>query len=342
MRIAVVYSLPTSHYLHTKYAVTEEDTHESAEEVAEALVAKGYNNPFLFPVFADHLEIIAGIQADLIFNLIEWTGPDLPAGIAATARIEKRGLPFTGATSVNYARMADKATHKEDLTRIGSPTPAYQVFQTGFEKLEKLPYPLIIKLTLEHCSIGIDASSIVWSQPELTLLVAKKIAEFKQPVLAEEFIPGVELQVTCLETEVGLKMLPPAEIYYKSKNSATQFLTYSSRWEEDHPEYNQSGVRLAKLDAALLKKIENICFQAFITLKYRDYARFDLRLRGQDVYILEANCNPGLGDSDEYGMTVSYKALGMTFADFIDEIVKSCLRRFKIKQSPETSAESES
>ena len=38
---------------------------------------------------------------------------------------------------------------------------------------------------------------------------------------------------------------------------------------------------------------------------------------------------PGLDDDPEYGITVSYKAIGMTFADFIREIILSCLRRFK-------------
>lgn len=337
MHIAVVYSLPTSHYLHTKYAVTEEDTRDSAEEVAEALVASGHK-PVLVPVAADHLSVIDDIQSDLIFNLIEWTGPDLHSGIDGTARIEKRGLPFTGATSSNYARMADKVTHKQDLTRIGSPTPPYQVFRNGLEPLENLSYPLIVKPSLEHCSIGLDSSSIAHNPEELRQIVKNQLQTFHQPIIAEEYIVGREFQVTLLETVRGLLVLPPAEVYFKSHQSEKQFLSYSGRWDEDHPDYNQSGVRVTALDSQLTAKITDICRHTFLTLKYRDYARFDLRVRDSDVYILEANCNPGLGDSDEYGMTLSYRAVGMTFADFVDEVVKSCLRRFSIQ--PEISAAS--
>ena len=32
-------------------------------------------------------------------------------------------------------------------------------------------------------------------------------------------------------------------------------------------------------------------------------------------------------DSDEYGMTVSYRAVGMTFADFVWAIVESAIKR---------------
>jgi D-alanine-D-alanine ligase-like ATP-grasp enzyme len=62
---------------------------------------------------------------------------------------------------------------------------------------------------------------------------------------------------------------------------------------------------------------------------FRDYTRLDIRTRGNDVYILEANSNPGLGDHEEYGMTLSYKAVGMTFADIVTSILDSTMRRFK-------------
>ncbi len=75
--------------------------------------------------------------------------------------------------------------------------------------------------------------------------------------------------------------------------------------------------------------MDAVARDTFTRLSFRDYARLDIRVRDEDIFILEANSNPGLDDDPEYGITVSYKAIGMTFADFMWEIIQSCLRRFK-------------
>ncbi len=329
MRIAVVYSLPTENILHTKYKVTDEDTGEAAREVQEALSTKGYDS-FLVPVAADNLGVIDQVGADLIFNLIEWTGADLPRAIAACRRIEARGLPFTGATSDIYQLTANKVTMKQALIAAKLPTAAYQVFVTGEEKVDPgLKYPLLIKPALEHCSIGLTTEAVVNDQSELRPKVLTRIGQFHEPMVVEEFVEGREFQVTLLETNNGILVLPPAEILFS--NSATAaFLTFSGRWEDESVDYGLSRVEVAQLSQKLLAHMSEVSVRAFLALKLRDYARLDVRLRAEQMVILEANCNPGLGDSDEYGMTLSYQALGLTFADFIVKIVESATRRFQI------------
>ena len=121
-------------------------------------------------------------------------------------------------------------------------------------------------------------------------------------------------------------MLPPAEILFYG-GGGPQFLTYESRWDESHPDYDASTVEVAKLSLHQLKYLEKICLEAFRAFGFRDYSRIDIRMRGDTFYILEANANPGLGDDEDYGMTVSYKAAGMTFSDFMWEIVQAALRK---------------
>ena len=104
-------------------------------------------------------------------------------------------------------------------------------------------------------------------------------------------------------------------------------LTYDSRWTEKTADYAASHVVLLKLSAGLQMAIESVARSTFTQLDFRDYARLDIRTRGNTVFILEANSNPGLSDSDEYGMTLSYKACGMTFADFVWAIVESAMKR---------------
>lgn len=327
-RIAVVYSLPTKRALAGPYADTEQDTVDSAEEVFAAIKEKGAS-PALVPISEDTIGAILKIRADCIVNLIDWTGLDLPLSDAAFTAIEHTGIPFTGATRENYLTTSDKILMKKALDAQHLPTARWQIFDVGNEQVrDDFTYPVIVKLALEHCSIGLTHDAVVNDARALGKRVSERIKTFGEPVIAEEFIIGREFQVTALETVRGIRVLPPAEIVFKTTGPES-LLTYDGRWNEATNDYNSSGVTLPKLTPLLAKNIDIVTKKTFSKLGFRDYARLDIRTRGTSVYILEANSNPGLSDSDEYGMTVSYRALGMTFADFVWAIVQSAMRRFK-------------
>lgn len=326
--IAVLYSLPTKRALSSPFADTEEDTVDSAQEVFAALTIKGAR-PFMVPVAEDALAKIADIRADCIVNLIDWTGLDLPLSDAAFTAIEHTGIPFTGATRQNYLTTSDKILMKKALDAEGLPTARWQLFELGTEPVRlRFRYPVIIKLALEHCSIGLTHDAVVHSDRELSIRVRERIRTFGEPVIAEEFIIGREFQVTVLETRDGIRVLPPAEITFDTQGPES-LLTWESRWVETAADYQSSRVTLPVLPRPLEHIILRTASETFTRLGFRDYMRLDIRTRENDVCILESNSNPGLSDSDEYGMTVSYKAVGWTFADFVWEIVNSSWRRFK-------------
>ncbi len=326
LRIAVVYSEATKRSLSGRFTATEEDTKESAQEVMQALASKGFDAA-LHPVSEDDIfHSIRSVRAACIFNLVEWTGLDLPLADTAFAEIERTGIPFTGASRHNYVTTTDKATMKRALDAIGVATPRWQVFMTGKEPIRTdFAYPVIVKLAREHCSIGLTHDAVVYDSLELKIRVLDRIQRFSQPVLVEEFIYGRELQITCLETDRGIQILPSAEVVY---DADIPFLTYESRWDERHPDYQKSHMQRANLTDHELQSLQQISRTTFSSLGFHDYNRLDVRLRAGTIYVLEANANPGLGDSDEYGMTISYKAAGMTFEDFVEAIVLSCMRRF--------------
>ncbi len=326
--IAVVYSLPTKRALASPYADTEQDTMDSAEEVFAALKEKGAH-PVLVPIDEDSIPAIAKIRADCIVNLIEWTGLDLPLSDVAFTAIEHTGIPFTGATRENYLTTSDKILMKKALDAHSLPTARWQFFEIGTEPIRKdFHYPVIIKLAFEHCSIGLTHDAVVTTEEALRKRIQERITTFGEPVITEEFIAGREFQVTVLETSRGVSVLPPAEIVFDSYGPES-LLTYESRWEEATADYASSRVALAELSPSLAAAINGVARKTFKCLEFRDYARLDIRMRHEDVCILESNSNPGLSDSDEYGMTVSYKAAGMTFSDFVWTIVGSAMRRFK-------------
>ena len=332
MKIAIIYSLPTRRVKETPYLATDEDTKDSAEEVSEVLQTKGVQTT-LVPVSEDAIDLFKTIGADVIFNLIEWDGFDTPLTLKAMGILESLNIPYTGSSIKAIEIVSDKVKMKETLDVNKLPTARWQIFTHGDEPVRPdFHYPIILKLAWEHCSVGLTKDAIVTSPESLTAAVKERIRIFKQPVYGEEFISGREFQVTILEEKKGLRVLPPAEITF-TKHGTDAFLTYESRWNDEHPDYDTSSVRKADLTPTLIQKLYRIAHKTYKAFDFHDYARLDIRCRDEDVYILEANANPGLGDDEDYGMTVSYKAAGMTFADFCWEVVESCLRRFNQRTS---------
>ncbi|HLD25097.1 MAG TPA: hypothetical protein VJB96_04245 [Patescibacteria group bacterium] len=327
MNITVLYNKPSDRFAtDATHKAAEEDTEHSAKEVAAALTSKGAHVT-LVSVTEHAIDIaVNGITADLVFNLIEWTGVDTQLALKVFDAMSARGLHYTGATKENYHDTCDKIITKRLCQRYGLPTAKWQEFKTRKETPEIDTYPVIVKVSNEHSSVGITKDAIAHNAQELADIVKRRIDEYHQPVFAETFLTGREFQVTLLEQE-GLVVLPPAEIVY-GKNTDVPLLTYESRWNERHSDYKNSDVELAKLTPFLLEKLTRMSQTAFTAFGFRNYARFDIRCDEHEIpYFLELNSNPGLGDDPDYGMTVSYKAAGMTFSDFVWKIVQSARRR---------------
>ncbi len=334
MNITVLYNKPAKRFIkNSTHVVAEEDTEESAREVADALKEKGAK-PTLVALTEDTIDsVIAGLPSDLIFNLIEWTGVDTPYAVKTYDCINARGLPYTGATLETYLLSCDKSLMKKRLDEVGLPTARWQLFLSGNEQVRTdFHFPLIVKVSSEHSSVGLSKEAIVNDAKNLINIVKKRLAEYQQPVYAEEFLTGREFQVTLLERLSGLTVLPISEVRY-TNGTDVPFLTYASRWDASHTDYQNSDVILAKLIPELKEKLEEMSIRAFTNFGYRDYARFDIRCQNKEPLFLEINSNPGLSDDEEYGMTVSYKALGLTFADFVWEIVQSSLDRWYSKNT---------
>lgn len=331
MNITVLYNKPTKRFdKNVTFIDAEEDTEYSAKEVADALKEKGAN-PTLVALTETTIDtVIASLPTDLIFNLIEWTGVDTPYAVQTYDAMDARGLHYTGATKESYLLSCDKSLMKKRLDEAGLVTARWQLFLSGNEQVRTdFHFPLIVKVSSEHSSVGLSKDAIVNDGVQLLTIVKKRLARYRQPVYAEEFLSGREFQVTLLERASGLTVLPISEVRY-TKGTDVPFLTYASRWDAEHTDYQNSDVILATLSVELKEKLEKMSIRAFTTFGYRDYARFDVRCKDDEPMFLEINSNPGLSDDAEYGMTVSYKAIGMTFADVVWEIVQSALRRMKM------------
>ena len=155
MNIAILYTLPTKRAKASAFIDTDEDTIESAGEVAKAIRDKG-STPILVGLSEDAIEkTIREIKADCIVNLIDWTGLDLPLSLHAMDILESIGVSFTGASRKAFELGADKITMKRHLDEHNLPTPRWQLFTTGQEEIRKdFTYPVIVKLAKDSGALG--------------------------------------------------------------------------------------------------------------------------------------------------------------------------------------------
>jgi D-alanine-D-alanine ligase-like ATP-grasp enzyme len=94
-------------------------------------------------------------------------------------------------------------------------------------------------------------------------------------------------------------------------------------------EYSKSSARAAVLDENINTKIIKVAEKVYNNFGGRDYPRLDIRMRGEEIFVLEINNNPGIDFSDDSGFGVSGKAAGFTYQSILKHIVENCWYRFR-------------
>ncbi|TVM02897.1 MAG: hypothetical protein CV087_07970 [Candidatus Brocadia sp. WS118] len=316
--VAIVYSTASARAQQTDYAATDDDTAYVANKVREALETKQLRVQMV-PVTEENIATLKDLLTDVVFNLIEWTGKDVDLSKQVFKHLRKLNIPITGASEKNFMETTDKIVAKRLFKKYGIPTPEAQAFVTGDEPISTtLPFPVIVKPATEHGSIGLTRSAVVSSSRDLQAVVKNQITQHTQPALAEEFIEGRELLVYLYENRGTLMVLPIEEILFANDKTLT-FQTYESKWDPNHNDFANTVVTLAQLNPKELAEVKRVAKRVFKKLGFRGYGRIDIRLRHGTPYVLEANANPNIYDSDEDQIP------GIAFPDFVFEIVMSAL-----------------
>lgn len=288
------------------------DTQNSALIVCDELENAGYDVQMV-GIFPTEINEIKKIRAELVFNLVEWAGVNTEYGVRTAKILERMKIPFTGSGSWGYLLSCNKLKMKKEMRKNKIPTPG-------------LRYPAIVKPSMEHCGIGIDQKSVVKNESEMKDRMRKLRDKFHQPMIAEEFIDGRELQVTILERNGRPWVLPAAEVVFDSPGTV---LSYEMKWVEKSKEYDQAHMEAAKLDQKMVIDIEKLAKKCYLKLGGRDYPRLDIRVREKEIFVLEINNNPGLDWDLDSGMGVSARLAGFkSYAELLIHIVENAYLRF--------------
>jgi len=340
-RVGFTYNVKREHHAHGQATQGTSEDHnaewdppETIIAIANALARQGHIVVHL-EATQDLPRVLAEADVDLIFNIAEGVeGRNREAQVPALC--ELLGIPYTGSDSATLAIALDKALCKKVLLQHDILTPAYQVMDTGRERLSSdLKFPLIVKPNAEGSSKGIGSASVVDNEEELRATVARIIDLYRQPALVEEYIKGREFTVGLLGDKRP-RVLPPMEIRFKDDDNDRPVYDFKVKQEWEKHVYYECP---AKVSDAELKAIEKIARATFWALDCRDVARVDLRMAEDGrLYVLEVNPLPGL-TPDYSDLVLISKGIGMDYDQLVGEVMAGGLRRLRDKRREEREAE---
>lgn len=307
----------------------------SAMAIADALAQTGVATELVgihgTDLFAT-AQAMAGRGPDLVFNLCESLSGDSRNETLVPGVFELLGLPYTGSDALALGSCLHKDRAKDILRGRGVPTPPARLL-TGEADLDdpdlaRLDYPWFLKLVHEDASVGIEADNLVRDHAALVRRARIMMAEWKQPVLAERYVEGREVNVGILGNGADLQILPLHEIDFSSMPAdRPRIVSYAAKWDEHHVDYvGTKPVPMRDATPALRAHIEQVARQAWTALGLRDYGRVDVRIdaSGQPLVI---DVNPNCDISPDAGAARAAAVAGLDYPRFIRAIADSAWRR---------------
>jgi len=249
------------------------------------------------------------------------------------AMLEMLGIPYTGSGPCTQAITLDKRRKKEILGFHNIPTPRFQLFVTGSEKIDpELRFPLFIKPNAEGSSKGIRNNSIAKNAKEMRERVRELMKVYNEPILAEEYLPGREFTVGLLGND-NPKVLPIVEITFdylpKDINRVDSF---EVKWYWDSPSNPIDPVVCpAKISRELEEQIRKVALDTYRVLGCVDMTRMDIRLDANGVpNVIDVNAIPGLmpDPKENSRFPKACYTLGMTYEDIITSILFAAMKRY--------------
>ncbi len=261
----------------------------------------------------------------IVFNWCEGYA-DRPWDYAGVAdELDQLKYAYTGASAWTLRMTQDKRTVRTLLHNAHVPIPA----GTEARRIQDLAwstFPAIVKPIDQHGSYGIDEHAVVEDERELKQRVEYVLDTFKCPALLEEFIAGRELQVTVLGNEAAA-VLPAVEVVFVNETDpGQQIYSYDMKYSPDV--WATHGVRFicpTMMTVEARQQVAAACVQAFHAVRGRDYARFDLRLRGDQPYVIDVNPNPDI--NSESVVTMSAQSAGLSYTDLIARLADLAAER---------------
>jgi len=251
----------------------------------------------------------------------------------AASILDTLQIPYTGSNPFTLSLCIDKIRVKKLLSYHNIPTPKWDyAYSINDDIRTDLKYPLIIKPANTDNSIGITNESVVTNRKELIRQLEKVLVEFKRPALIEEYIEGDEYDVSILGSEEDdIRVLPLSRsIFDKMPEGYWHIFPFEAKYSDNS--IYKTGISIQRppknISKKLIQLLSEIALDTYNILDCHDYGRIEIRVdEHNNPYVLELNPNPSIGK----GCCVPEvaKLIGMDYGDFIEEIIRLAIKRYK-------------
>lgn len=278
------------------------------------------------------LDEVRAARPELVFNLCESMAGDARHEPTVVGLLELFGIPYTGADLLALASCLHKQRTKDVLIAHGIPTPPHRFLADlaalDDPALDRLDYPWFVKLAHEDASIGITEANLVTSPAALRSRASALMRDYRQPVLAERYVDGRELNVSLIGNAGELTVLPLHEIdFAEMPADRPRIVSYAAKWDEHHVDFaGTKPVPLREASPALIAAAERVARGAWHAIGLRDYGRVDLRIDAAGApWVIDINPNPDI--SPDAGLVRAARLAGMSYPQLISHLAGVARRR---------------
>ncbi len=273
LKIGVTYDL-RSDYRALGYGeeeTAEFDAEETIAAICDALAELGHTTERIGGVRSLTERLAQGARWDAVFNICEGL-----KGVSREAQVpsllEAYDIPYVFSDPLTLSLCLDKAMTKRVLRDAGVPTAAFALIESETDIAKViLPFPLFLKPVSEGSGKGVNARSRVDDAAALDSVARDLLAQFRQPVLVEEFLPGREFTIGITGTGDNAAVLGILEIVPGEKYIGHGYgFENKSGWEDK--------LQVIPADDAQAHAAADVALAAWRALRCRDGGRADVRL----------------------------------------------------------------
>lgn len=182
---------------------------------------------------------------------------------------------------------------------------------------------LIIKPIHEAASIGVSEKSCFTYTNESNGIISDASRIFKQPIIAEQFIDGYEVEVPILIDVNGFHSIGPVGISISGeKYLGKQILSYDNVYDNLYSFYDFSNE-----NPKIGKRILSAAAKAANILGFQDYARLDFRIdKNENIFLTDTTNNPHIVSHSSFNYW--FQNAGLPHSDLLISLLALASKRY--------------
>ena len=230
-------------------------------------------------------------------------------------------IPFVGSDILASAIAMNKKISKEIFKASGLDVPKGMLIKKD-EKfsishiIETIGSFTVVKPVSEGSSFGV---SICRNKEELRDGITEAF-KYDDEILVEEYIKGKEITAPVIGNN-ELEVLPLVEIVPKSRY---KFFDFEAKYTPGATD----EICPANIPPHIEKKSKECAKIAFKALGCKVWARVDMIIKDDRVYVLEVNTIPGMTENSLFPL--SAKTAGISFSELLDKLIYLSLEKNRV------------